>query len=118
MFATPSRRMTGRWWSCRRKRPPTWWFIPTSRSLLRPLFAANPQVDAVFESPDKFDPAVKADVVVLDRFTPPSAPRTASIWIQPPAAGSPISVQTTETGLSWTSGILRLRSAQGCARAT
>ena len=24
--------------------------------LLRPLFAANPQVDATFESPDKFDP--------------------------------------------------------------
>jgi len=67
--------------------------------LLRPLFAANPQVDAVFESPDKFDPAVKADVVVLDRFTPPSAPRTASIWIQPPAAGSPISLRATKTGL-------------------
>jgi hypothetical protein len=49
--------------------------------LLRPLFAANPQVDAVFESPDKFDPAVKAAVVVIDRFEPPSAPRVASIWI-------------------------------------
>ena len=63
--------------------------------LLRPLFAANPQVDAVFESPGKFDPAVKADVVVLDRFTPPSAPHAASIWIQPPAAGSPVPVRAT-----------------------
>src|SRR6185295_4826653 len=53
--------------------------------LLRPLFAANPQVDATFEAPDKYDAAVKADVVVLDRFTPPSAPHAASIWIQPPA---------------------------------
>ena len=67
--------------------------------LLRPLFAANPQVDAVFESPAKFDPAVKADVVVLDRFTPPSAPRAASIWIQPPAAGSPVPVRATKAGL-------------------
>jgi hypothetical protein len=67
--------------------------------LLEPLFAANPQVDAVFESPEKFDPAVKADVVVLDRFTPPSAPRSASIWIQPPSAGSPVSVRTTKAGL-------------------
>ncbi|MGH9648315.1 MAG: vWA domain-containing protein, partial [Bryobacteraceae bacterium] len=67
--------------------------------VLRPLFAANPQVDAVFESPDKFDPAVKADVVVLDRFTPPSAPRAASIWIQPPTAGSPIPVKATRTGV-------------------
>jgi hypothetical protein len=67
--------------------------------LLRPLFAANPQVDAVFESPDKFDPAVKADVVVLDRFKPASAPRAASIWIQPPSNGSPVPVRTTKAGL-------------------
>ncbi len=72
--------------------------------LLRPLFAANPQVDAVFESPDKFDPdakvgAVKADVVVLDRFTPPSPPHAASIWIQPPAAGSPVPVRATKAGV-------------------
>jgi hypothetical protein len=67
--------------------------------LLRPLFAANPQVDAVFESPDKFDPAVKADVVVLDRFKPDTAPRTASIWIQPPSNGSPVPVRSTKAGL-------------------
>ncbi len=67
--------------------------------LLRPLFDANPQVDALFESPDKFDPAVKADVVVLDRFTPPSAPRGASIWIQPTASGSPVPVKATRTGV-------------------
>jgi hypothetical protein len=67
--------------------------------LLRPLFAANPQVDATFESPEKFDPAVKADVVVLDRFTPPSAPRAASIWIQPPTSGSPVPVRATKAGL-------------------
>src|SRR5204862_1413226 len=67
--------------------------------LLRPLFLANPQVDAVFESPAKFDPAVKADVVVLDRFAPPTAPRAASIYIQPPASGSPMPVRSTKTGV-------------------
>jgi len=67
--------------------------------LLRPLFLANPQVEAVFESPAKFDPAVKADVVVLDRFAPTTAPRTASIYIQPPASGSPIPVRATKTGV-------------------
>ena len=67
--------------------------------LLRPLFAANPQVDAVFESPDKFDPAVKADVVVLDRFSPSAAPRAASIWIQPPSNGSPVPVRATKAGV-------------------
>jgi hypothetical protein len=67
--------------------------------LLRPLFAANPQVDALFEPTDKFDPAVKADVVVLDRFTPSSAPRAASIRIQPPASASPVRVTATRTSL-------------------
>src|SRR5581483_1640020 len=67
--------------------------------LLRPLFASNAQVEAVFESPEKFDPAVKADVLVLDRFQPPSVPRIPAIWIQPPPAGSPVPVRGTKTGL-------------------
>ncbi|HSP66203.1 MAG TPA: VWA domain-containing protein [Bryobacteraceae bacterium] len=66
---------------------------------LRPLFLANAQVDAVFEAPAKFDPAVKADIVVLDRFVPNTAPRAASIYIQPPANGSPVPVRSTRTGL-------------------
>ncbi len=61
--------------------------------LLRPLIAANPQVDAIFDSPDKYDPAVKADVIVLDRFIPPSPPRVNAIWIEPPANGSPVTVR-------------------------
>jgi hypothetical protein len=61
--------------------------------LLRPLIAANPQVDAEFESPDKYDTAVKADVVVLDRFIPRTPPRVNSIWIEPPVNGSPVTVR-------------------------
>jgi hypothetical protein len=60
--------------------------------LLRPLIASNPQVEAVFELPAKYDPQAKADIVVLDRFAPPVKPKTDSIWIEPPAAGSPIPV--------------------------
>jgi hypothetical protein len=67
--------------------------------LLRPLFAANPQVDAVFEPSNKFDPAVKADVVVLDRFSNPVKPNAASIWIQPAPSASPVKVSATRTGL-------------------
>jgi hypothetical protein len=61
---------------------------------LRPLFAFNPQVEAVFESPEKFDPNIKDGVVVLDRFAPPVTPRTSSIWIEPPSPGSPIPVRS------------------------
>ncbi|MGH9591605.1 MAG: hypothetical protein ACRD5L_00830, partial [Bryobacteraceae bacterium] len=61
---------------------------------LRPLFAFNPQVEAVFEPPEKFDPNIKDGVVVLDRFTPPVAPRTSAIWIEPSVSGSPIPVRS------------------------
>jgi len=36
---------------------------------------------------------------VLDRFAPPTAPRAASIYIQPPSSGSPIPVRSTKTGV-------------------
>jgi len=67
--------------------------------LLRPLFAANPQVDAVFEPVNKFDPAVKADVVVLDRFSNPLKSNAASIWIQPAASASPVKLSATRSGI-------------------
>ncbi len=42
--------------------------------MLRPVFASNPQVDAVFKQPStEYDPAAKTDLVVLDRFAPPCA---------------------------------------------
>ncbi|HEY1754694.1 MAG TPA: VWA domain-containing protein [Bryobacteraceae bacterium] len=67
--------------------------------LLRPLFASNPQVDTAFEDPSKYDPAVKADVVVLDRFAPPAMPHANSIYIEPPAADSPVPVSDTKAGV-------------------
>ena len=67
--------------------------------MLRPLIASNPQVDAVFEDPSKYDPAVKADVVIFDRFTPKAPPHAGVIWIQPPADGSPVPVRETKTGV-------------------
>jgi hypothetical protein len=62
---------------------------------LRPLFAANPLVEAEFRAPNAFDPAAQADIVVLDRFAPPSPPRSHVIWIEPPASGSPVPIRTT-----------------------
>jgi hypothetical protein len=67
--------------------------------LLHPLFASNPQVDAVFEDPSKYNAAVKADVVVLDRFAPQAKPNGDSIYIEPPADGSPIPVRETKSAV-------------------
>lgn len=66
---------------------------------LRALFASNPQVDAVFEAPAKYDAQVKADIVVLDRFAPSAPPHADSIWIEPPASGSPIPVRGTRSAV-------------------
>ncbi|HTB14957.1 MAG TPA: VWA domain-containing protein [Bryobacteraceae bacterium] len=73
-------------------------------ALLKPLIAVNSQVNATFESPAKYDPGVKADIVVLDRFAPAAKPQVSSIWIEPPAAGSPIAVKGTRNAVkleSW-----------------
>ncbi len=66
---------------------------------LRALFASNSQVDATFEPVAKYDAQAKADIVVLDRFAPPTPPKADSIWIQPPSAGSPVPVRATKTGM-------------------
>jgi von Willebrand factor type A domain/Aerotolerance regulator N-terminal len=61
--------------------------------LLRPLFASNPQVDATFRPPSGYAPEEQTDVVVLDRFAPPARPKVNAIYLEPPAAGSPIPVR-------------------------
>jgi hypothetical protein len=69
--------------------------------LLRPALAANSRVSAVFRKPADYRPepqgASAADLVILDRFRPPSRPAVASIWIDPPAEGSPIPVRARKT---------------------
>ena len=69
--------------------------------LLRPALAANSRVTAVFRSPSEYQagPQTKggAELVILDRFRPPVRPQVDSIWIDPPAQGSPIGVKSRKT---------------------
>jgi len=67
---------------------------------VRALFAANPLVETEFRATSTYDPASQADVVVLDRFAPPSPPKSHSIWIEPPATGSPVPIRTTLNGVA------------------
>jgi hypothetical protein len=60
--------------------------------LLRPFFAANQQVTAVFKPTAQYVNDDKG-LVVLDRFLPPSRPKADSLWIDPPANGSPVPVK-------------------------
>jgi len=67
--------------------------------LLRPLITSNPQIAATFLPVANYDPAVKADVVVLDRFAPSAPPQTNSLWVEPPAMGSPVPVSGSRTNV-------------------
>jgi len=60
--------------------------------LLRPLLAANPWVRAEYRSPAQYQPDAAADLVLVDGFRPPAPPRGPALWIEPPAAGSPVPV--------------------------
>jgi hypothetical protein len=61
---------------------------------LRPILAANPRVSTVYKKPSEYVPS-NPGLVVLDRFVPPQRPLTDSIWIDPPATGSPVPVKST-----------------------
>jgi hypothetical protein len=62
--------------------------------LLRPLLAATPNLAAVYRKPEEYRPGDRG-LVILDRFAPPQKPSADSIWIDPPAEGSPIPIRTT-----------------------
>jgi hypothetical protein len=61
--------------------------------LLRPVLSATPRLAAVYRKPAEYRAGDKG-LVILDRFIPPQPPAADSIWIDPPAKGSPIPVRT------------------------
>ncbi|HWQ54967.1 MAG TPA: VWA domain-containing protein [Bryobacteraceae bacterium] len=62
--------------------------------LLRPMLAASPRVSATFRPPSAYRPQDGSQLMILDRFRPPSPPQVDSIWIDPPAGASPIPVRS------------------------
>src|SRR3954452_6185818 len=60
--------------------------------LLRPVLSATARVNAVYRKPEEYRPDDQG-LVILDRFIPQRRPAADSIWIDPPAIGSPIPVR-------------------------
>ena len=60
--------------------------------LLRPVLSATPRVSAVYRKPSEYR-YNDSGLVILDRFIPPQRPAADSLWIAPPADGSPIPVK-------------------------
>jgi len=65
--------------------------------LLKPVLSSNPRVSATYRKPEEYR-ASDRGLVILDRFVPAERPQADSIWIDPPAKGSPIPVRTTVEG--------------------
>jgi hypothetical protein len=61
--------------------------------LLRPMLEASPHVTAIFRKTADYSAKPAAGLMVLDRFHPPAPPAIDSIWIEPPANGSPIPIR-------------------------
>jgi hypothetical protein len=64
----------------------------TRPEALRPALAATPRVAAVYRRPEEYR-AGDQGLVILDQFIPAERPSADSIWIDPPAAGSPIPIR-------------------------
>jgi hypothetical protein len=54
--------------------------------LLKPLFSANPLVQASYQPAAGYRADAPADVFLLDHFDPPRMPASGVIWLQPPGA--------------------------------
>ncbi|HWC95395.1 MAG TPA: VWA domain-containing protein [Candidatus Sulfopaludibacter sp.] len=68
--------------------------------LLRPVLASTPRVTAIFRKPAEYKPNDQG-MVILDRFVPAQRPTADSLWIDPPAAGSPIPIRTSVTNVAF-----------------
>ncbi len=65
---------------------------------VRPLMEANRRLVTHFYRPDQYTPKPRADVMVLDEFSPAQfsqkdAPQLPSLWIEPPVDRSPVPVR-------------------------
>ncbi len=80
--------------------------------LLRPLMAANPRINAAYALPEAYKADTDADVVIIDRFRPSQKPQRPTVWIQPPADGSPLAVAKSNVSAK----ITRWRAEQPIAQ--
>jgi len=72
--------------------------------LLRPVLAADPQVEPLFRSPSQYgQPVPGGAIMIFDRFQPQPPPQADSIWLEPPPGGSPVPVREERANVPLTS---------------
>jgi hypothetical protein len=62
--------------------------------LLKPILSATPRITPRYRKLEEYQ-ANDSGLVILDRFAPPTRPVADSIWIDPPAAGSPVPIRSS-----------------------
>lgn len=62
---------------------------------LRPLFAATAWAQVEFRAPEAYDATTPADLVILDRFSPPTPPQAHAVWLDPPPERAPVAFRQT-----------------------
>ena len=73
-------------------------YVVTNRpEVWRPLLGANSHLDVRYLAPSQYEPSPGADLLVLDQVAPPSPPKIASLWVNPPKDHSPVPVTSSVT---------------------
>ncbi len=65
--------------------------------LLRPLFDNNARIEVAYRGAAQYTGDPGADLLILDGFAPVAAPRSPTLWIEPPAGRPPLPVLRTVT---------------------
>lgn len=70
---------------------------------LRPILAANPEVEAEFADSAHCDPGPATNLAIFDGAAPKVPPRCGTIWVNPPAQASPLRIRQAVRGaaLRW-----------------
>ncbi|MCS6952927.1 MAG: VWA domain-containing protein [Bryobacterales bacterium] len=70
---------------------------------LRPILAANPNLEAEFRSSAQCQAGTGEQLAILDGVAPAVPPRIPALWIRPPAPAAPVAIRQTVRGavLNW-----------------
>lgn len=64
----------------------------------RALLSANPRIETVLRRPNEYQPGPAQGIEIYDRFRPAQTTAANAIYIEPPAANSPVRIKAVKQG--------------------
>ncbi len=93
--------------------------------IIKPLIESDRNLEAIFSTPDQYNPHPAADAILLDGVSPAEQPQIPAFWIAPPRDSSPVPVEEVVSdatvtnwnnadalGLPWRGNHARIKSAE------